>query len=270
MARGIDIENINLIINLDLPHDCFTYLHRIGRAGRFGSYGIAVTFVNGEDDLEKFEKMLGDIGGKGLNVMKYPESSYDFWDFTKQNNLESILETSIAEADDENVSETMLNNLALLNITRKLIDIPDQAVDKEAFNLDALLEDYEQTSAENKHDINDKFSSPYPEATKHEDIKQSLEKEHRHVVFNRTQVEASDVENTSDISSSDSESSESSELSDSEHESEAEDDIPADHQTDPEDHSPEYSFNPYSDQVSANYSQWHNIYQYQLASAYLP
>jgi len=35
-ARGIDAENVNLIVNLDLPQDHETYLHRIGRAGRFG------------------------------------------------------------------------------------------------------------------------------------------------------------------------------------------------------------------------------------------
>jgi len=35
-SRGIDAENVNLIVNLDLPQDHETYLHRIGRAGRFG------------------------------------------------------------------------------------------------------------------------------------------------------------------------------------------------------------------------------------------
>ena len=35
-ARGIDAENVNLIVNLDIPQDHETYLHRIGRAGRFG------------------------------------------------------------------------------------------------------------------------------------------------------------------------------------------------------------------------------------------
>lgn len=36
-ARGIDIERINLVINMDLPRDVETYLHRIGRTGRFGN-----------------------------------------------------------------------------------------------------------------------------------------------------------------------------------------------------------------------------------------
>jgi ATP-dependent RNA helicase DDX20 len=37
-ARGIDAENVNLVINFDVPRDHETYLHRVGRAGRFGSY----------------------------------------------------------------------------------------------------------------------------------------------------------------------------------------------------------------------------------------
>lgn len=39
-ARGIDVENVNLIINLDLPICHEVYLHRMGRAGRFGSHGM--------------------------------------------------------------------------------------------------------------------------------------------------------------------------------------------------------------------------------------
>ena len=35
-SRGIDAENVNLVVNLDIPWDHETYLHRIGRAGRFG------------------------------------------------------------------------------------------------------------------------------------------------------------------------------------------------------------------------------------------
>ncbi|XP_022081316.1 uncharacterized protein LOC110974182 [Acanthaster planci] len=45
-ARGIDAENVNLIVNLDVPSDGKTYMHRIGRAGRFGSKGVAVTFAS--------------------------------------------------------------------------------------------------------------------------------------------------------------------------------------------------------------------------------
>ncbi|XP_046340633.2 uncharacterized protein LOC124121640 [Haliotis rufescens] len=51
-ARGIDADKVNLVINLDVPRDHETYLHRIGRAGRFGSYGAAVTVISeGQEQL---------------------------------------------------------------------------------------------------------------------------------------------------------------------------------------------------------------------------
>lgn len=45
-SRGLDIERVNLVINMDLPRDKESYMHRIGRTGRFGTYGVAITFVN--------------------------------------------------------------------------------------------------------------------------------------------------------------------------------------------------------------------------------
>jgi ATP-dependent RNA helicase UAP56/SUB2 len=50
-ARGVDIERVNIVVNYDIPEDANTYLHRVGRAGRFGTKGLAVTFVT--DDKEK-------------------------------------------------------------------------------------------------------------------------------------------------------------------------------------------------------------------------
>lgn len=44
-CRGIDIANVNVVINLDMPHDPQTFLHRVGRVGRFGSDGISVTLM---------------------------------------------------------------------------------------------------------------------------------------------------------------------------------------------------------------------------------
>lgn len=51
-GRGIDIERINLAINYDLPMDAHSYLHRVGRAGRFGTKGVAISFVSSDQDRE--------------------------------------------------------------------------------------------------------------------------------------------------------------------------------------------------------------------------
>lgn len=59
-GRGIDIERINLAINYDLPSDAASYLHRVGRAGRFGTKGLSISFVSSEDD----QKILAEIEKK--------------------------------------------------------------------------------------------------------------------------------------------------------------------------------------------------------------
>ncbi|XP_063985753.1 probable ATP-dependent RNA helicase DDX20 [Diachasmimorpha longicaudata] len=70
-ARGIDAENVNLVVNFDIPNDGATYLHRIGRAGRFGSHGIAITIVS-ENELEKFRDLMHIIGGASFSLLKMP------------------------------------------------------------------------------------------------------------------------------------------------------------------------------------------------------
>ncbi|KJE88351.1 nuclear RNA helicase [Capsaspora owczarzaki ATCC 30864] len=49
-GRGIDIERVNIVINYDMPDSSDSYLHRVARAGRFGTKGLAVTFVSSEED----------------------------------------------------------------------------------------------------------------------------------------------------------------------------------------------------------------------------
>ncbi|XP_026690667.2 putative ATP-dependent RNA helicase DDX20 [Ciona intestinalis] len=44
-SRGIDAQNVDVVINMDVPTDWETYMHRIGRAGRFGAYGTAISLV---------------------------------------------------------------------------------------------------------------------------------------------------------------------------------------------------------------------------------
>ncbi|KAA8534816.1 hypothetical protein F0562_029742 [Nyssa sinensis] len=56
LARGIDVQQVSLVINFDLPTQPENYLHRIGRSGRFGRKGVAINFVTRDD-----ERMLFDI-----------------------------------------------------------------------------------------------------------------------------------------------------------------------------------------------------------------
>ena len=45
IARGIDIQQVEIVTNFDIPREIETYMHRIGRSGRFGRKGIAINFV---------------------------------------------------------------------------------------------------------------------------------------------------------------------------------------------------------------------------------
>lgn len=59
LARGIDVQQVSLVINYDLPSNKENYIHRIGRGGRFGRKGVAINFVTDKDvgmmrDIEKF------------------------------------------------------------------------------------------------------------------------------------------------------------------------------------------------------------------------
>jgi ATP-dependent RNA helicase RhlE len=60
-SRGIDVENIDYVINFDIPEDADTYIHRIGRTGRAEATGDAITFVSPEDRtlLRDIEKTIG-------------------------------------------------------------------------------------------------------------------------------------------------------------------------------------------------------------------
>ncbi|KAG1760521.1 P-loop containing nucleoside triphosphate hydrolase protein [Suillus occidentalis] len=51
-GRGIDVERVNIVINYDCPPDADSYLHRVGRAGRFGTKGLAITFQSSEADQQ--------------------------------------------------------------------------------------------------------------------------------------------------------------------------------------------------------------------------
>jgi translation initiation factor 4A len=56
LARGIDIQQVSIVINYDLPNDIASYLHRIGRSGRFGRKGVAINFVC-DSDVTQFRSI---------------------------------------------------------------------------------------------------------------------------------------------------------------------------------------------------------------------
>jgi len=69
-GRGMDIERVNIVFNYDMPEDSDTYLHRVARAGRFGTKGLAITFVSDESDA----KILNDVQDRfEVNITELPD-----------------------------------------------------------------------------------------------------------------------------------------------------------------------------------------------------
>lgn len=91
LARGIDVQQVSLVINYDLPANRENYIHRIGRGGRFGRKGVAINFVTADDvrmmrEIEQFystqiEEMPMNVAGKsmespvtrGFSLKKWPD-----------------------------------------------------------------------------------------------------------------------------------------------------------------------------------------------------
>jgi ATP-dependent RNA helicase UAP56/SUB2 len=69
-GRGVDFERVNIVINYDMPLKADTYLHRVGRSGRFGTKGLAFSFIASEED----QKVLNDVQARfAVSVTEPPE-----------------------------------------------------------------------------------------------------------------------------------------------------------------------------------------------------
>ncbi len=77
LARGIDIPQVNMVVNYDLPANKETYVHRIGRCGRFDKKGVAITMVKMSDpiDAKTFNKMKHFYK---MDIKEMPESVEEF------------------------------------------------------------------------------------------------------------------------------------------------------------------------------------------------
>ena len=67
-GRGVDFQGVNIVINYDMSSKTDMYLHRVGRAGRFGTKGLAISFISTEEDLQildetqtRFEVKIEDL-----------------------------------------------------------------------------------------------------------------------------------------------------------------------------------------------------------------
>lgn len=81
LARGIDIPSVTMVVNYDMPFDKnnkpdpSTYLHRIGRTGRFGRKGVSISFIDSKESYECLKSISEYFGG--LEMTKLPNDDWD-------------------------------------------------------------------------------------------------------------------------------------------------------------------------------------------------
>ena len=75
-ARGLDLPSVNLVINLDLPLNDATYMHRVGRSGRFGSLGAAVSVVTASE-LGRLRGVIARTNSCELRALLPPIAPWD-------------------------------------------------------------------------------------------------------------------------------------------------------------------------------------------------
>ena len=115
ISRGIDLEHVNLVINMDVPKDWKTYMHRVGRAGRFGNKGAAVTICgSAPEDLESMKKIR-----KNCNLKKLMYTA----------NVEDV-PTQFIHEDNLEVEEKLLRNFTDTLRDKSEVN-PDEEISKE-------------------------------------------------------------------------------------------------------------------------------------------
>jgi ATP-dependent RNA helicase DeaD len=123
-ARGIDVENVQVVFNYDLPYDAEDYLHRIGRTGRAGRFGKAISFVAGRElfqiqQIERYTKVrmhrgkppsAGQVEEARASVfLDKVRATLQSGEFKRQDHLiERLLEEGFASTD---IASALLHHL---------------------------------------------------------------------------------------------------------------------------------------------------------------
>ena len=122
LARGIDVQQVSLVINYDLPTNRENYIHRIGRGGRFGRKGVAINFVTTED-----VRMLRDIERSCLFFMGFPHLDLDrvseFYN-TQIDEMPLNVACVFIYCLSERVAHQLINDFAAISSRKRTVLLP--------------------------------------------------------------------------------------------------------------------------------------------------
>ncbi len=148
-ARGIDVDNISLVINFDLPQDHEYYIHRVGRTGRAGKKGKAVTLISGKKQFRDLKEVMRDTK---TNIAKRLLPTTQQLEAANRKNFiievlsacnEGVNQDSLEIANDllaEGIAvENLISALISMNCHNEVIDIEDSdAVRRYSREFDAV------------------------------------------------------------------------------------------------------------------------------------
>lgn len=109
-ARGIDVNNIDLVMNYDLPQDNEVYVHRIGRTGRAGKAGIAVTLVKGKKQKQRLH-----------SIMKFTKATIQKEEIPSNKDIHKVRQIQFRKKviDTMNTQGDVLEHTSIMNDLRK-------------------------------------------------------------------------------------------------------------------------------------------------------
>lgn len=125
-TRGIDIQAVNVVINFDFPRNSETYLHRIGRSGRFGHLGIAINLVTFDDrlELQRIERELKTeihpipkVIDKRLYVAE-AQKDVDADEIAERAQVSGVLEEGGEQDEESNAADRLAENLQNLQVVQ--------------------------------------------------------------------------------------------------------------------------------------------------------
>ncbi len=149
-ARGIDVENVDVVVNFDLPQESEYYVHRIGRTGRAGKSGYAVTFVNSRE-MRRLKEIIRYT--KSTIVETEPPTISDIENAKSNLHFEKIKE--VIANDDLDKYKDLIQRL--LDEGYSLSDVSAGLLKLQLFNQD--VEDVDFNFEKNKNNRNNKNSS---------------------------------------------------------------------------------------------------------------
>ncbi|MDH7509179.1 MAG: DEAD/DEAH box helicase [Methanomassiliicoccales archaeon] len=139
-ARGLDIEDVSLVVNYDIPESPEWYVHRIGRTGRAGKVGKAITFVSAEEkgileDIQQFGKTK-------IEKAEVPETGRrdvvkKIWDFDEYQDIYGMVKVKIKIGRSDGLLVNDLVNIIVSNarINEILIGVVDIGEDETVFEV---------------------------------------------------------------------------------------------------------------------------------------